>query len=207
MSHVLSVGLVDAVQLRRQLTGIACVQAGFTVTAYATVAECAAADGDVDVLLYFPCGGDVTRIVASVALLREHGKPLLVITDTSFLNEKYATRALLAGGAQGYLPSETTDVTTAVAAIRFVAEGGVYAPVDKLLNNQPKREDDEDSSELTPRQKQVLDKLRIGQPNKIIAYELEMSESTVKVHIRNLMRRLGATNRTQAVYKAQLLAA
>ncbi|WP_249676338.1 response regulator transcription factor [Acidocella sp. C78] len=45
--------------------------------------------------------------------------------------------------------------------------------------------------------------LRRGKANKIIAYELGVSESTVKVHIKNIMRKIGATNRTEAVYKAQ----
>jgi DNA-binding NarL/FixJ family response regulator len=49
----------------------------------------------------------------------------------------------------------------------------------------------------------VLTHLRQGKANKIIAYELGMKESTVKVHVRNIMRKMGATNRTQAVYKAQ----
>jgi DNA-binding NarL/FixJ family response regulator len=43
----------------------------------------------------------------------------------------------------------------------------------------------------------------LGKPNKIIAYELGMSESTVKVHVRNIMQKMGATNRTQAAYKGQ----
>ena len=47
--------------------------------------------------------------------------------------------------------------------------------------------------------------MRRGQANKIIAYELTVTESTVKVHIRNIMRKMGATNRTEAVYKSQQL--
>lgn len=53
---------------------------------------------------------------------------------------------------------------------------------------------------LTPRQLAVLKCLREGKANKVIAYELDMCESTVKVHVRNILKRLGATNRTQAVY-------
>ena len=58
---------------------------------------------------------------------------------------------------------------------------------------------------MTPRQTTVLSLLQQGKANKIIAYELGMSESTVKVHIRNIMRKMGATNRTQAIYKLQQL--
>lgn len=58
---------------------------------------------------------------------------------------------------------------------------------------------------MSPRQRDVFSHLRQGKANKVIAYELGVSESTVKVHIRNIMRKIGATNRTQAVYKAQAL--
>ena len=51
----------------------------------------------------------------------------------------------------------------------------------------------------------MLAHLNRGRANKTIAYELGMSESTVKVHVRNIMRKMNATNRTQAVYKARKL--
>ena len=60
-------------------------------------------------------------------------------------------------------------------------------------------------NKLTSRQVMVLNHLQQGKANKIIAHELGMSESTVKVHVRNIMRKMGATNRTQAAYKAQSL--
>jgi DNA-binding NarL/FixJ family response regulator len=53
--------------------------------------------------------------------------------------------------------------------------------------------------EFSPRQSQVLEGLRQGKQNKIIAYELGMCESTVKVHLRHIMRKLNARNRTQVV--------
>ena len=53
---------------------------------------------------------------------------------------------------------------------------------------------------LTPRQAEVLALLRQGKPNKVIAYELSMCEGTVKVHVRNIMRRFKATNRTQLAF-------
>jgi DNA-binding NarL/FixJ family response regulator len=56
---------------------------------------------------------------------------------------------------------------------------------------------------LTPRQTEVFAKLQQGKPNKVIAYELGMSESTTKVHIRSIMKTIGATNRTQAVFMGQ----
>jgi Bacterial regulatory proteins, luxR family len=43
-------------------------------------------------------------------------------------------------------------------------------------------------------------RLQLGKANKIIAFDLGMSESTVKVHVRNIMRKMGATDRTQAAF-------
>ena len=51
---------------------------------------------------------------------------------------------------------------------------------------------------LTARERQVLERLQLGAPNKLIARQLNLRESTVKVHIRRILRKLGAVNRTQA---------
>ena len=53
---------------------------------------------------------------------------------------------------------------------------------------------------FTRRQSQILDCLRRGMANKLIAYELNMRENTVKVHIRDIMKKLNATNRARALY-------
>jgi DNA-binding NarL/FixJ family response regulator len=54
---------------------------------------------------------------------------------------------------------------------------------------------------FTLRQTEVVEALRRGKANKIIAYELNLRESTVKVHIRNIMKKLKATNRTEVAFK------
>ena len=56
--------------------------------------------------------------------------------------------------------------------------------------------------ELTPQQLRVLDMLRRGLQNKQIAYELQITEATVKAHMTAILRKLGAANRTQAVLLA-----
>src|SRR5262249_20243436 len=58
---------------------------------------------------------------------------------------------------------------------------------------------------LTARQQEVLARLRQGESNKLIGRQLKLRESTVKVHIRQIMRKLGATNRTQAALCAAQL--
>lgn len=66
------------------------------------------------------------------------------------------------------------------------------------------RRSKEENQVFTPRQIAVLHRLRQGKANKIIAYELAMSESTVKVHVRNIMKKMSATNRTEAAYRAHM---
>lgn len=59
--------------------------------------------------------------------------------------------------------------------------------------------------QLTPRERDVLQRVDRGLPNKVIAYELGISCCTVKIHIRNIMQKLKARNRTQAVFLARQL--
>jgi len=54
---------------------------------------------------------------------------------------------------------------------------------------------------LSPRERDVLRQLRRGHPNKLIARELNISESTVKIHVMNIMRKVDARNRTEAVLR------
>jgi len=112
-------------------------------------------------------------------------------------------------GARGYI---TTGQSWAEAtdAIMFVASGGVSAPWNRLtapdhsaaVDPSPTA-DHQSPIRFTSRQLEVLSGLRQGKPNKVIAFELSMSESTVKLHIRQIMDKLHATNRTQVALIAQ----
>ena len=57
--------------------------------------------------------------------------------------------------------------------------------------------------DLTPREMDVAERLRQGKPNKIIAHELQISESTVKVFVHRILTKLGAINRTEVAYLFQ----
>ena len=56
---------------------------------------------------------------------------------------------------------------------------------------------------LTPQQRNILSLMAAGKPNKIIAYELGIAETTVKAHITLILRKLGVFSRTQAVLAAR----
>ena len=111
-------------------------------------------------------------------------------------------------GLRGYLPT-SLPIDTAIAAIRLVLAGGTYVPrevVDFCVSvrapTSAERPEAVSVGErgFTDREAEIVGQLRRGKPNKIIAYELRISESTVKVHMRNIMRKLNATNRTQVAY-------
>lgn len=119
-------------------------------------------------------------------------------------------------GARGYIPSSAT-IQTCVMAIKCVMSGGIFIPgnimgsMTKMYNNGNNTNHDEAAngggSMFTVRQLQVIKALRQGKANKIIAYDLNMCESTVKVHIRNIMKKLEATNRTEIAFKINNLMA
>jgi len=107
-------------------------------------------------------------------------------------------------GASGYIPS-SINLDVAVKAIRLVRAGGVFIPASALLKSRSAADQvasrkEGERSLFTARQAEVVKALRRGQPNKLIAYELNMGECTVKVHIRNIMKKLNARNRTEVAF-------
>lgn len=104
-------------------------------------------------------------------------------------------------GARGYIPM-SLSLAIAVQALRLVAEGGVFVPASSLIaaRRQLTRGSPSNKGEpemFTTRQAAVVEALCKGKANKVIAYELNMCESTVKVHVRNIMKKLKAKNRTE----------
>lgn len=107
----------------------------------------------------------------------------------------------LDSGAQGYIPTSVA-YEVAIEALHLVRAGGVYAPVGSLVESArggAGRPHAQPSNVFSARQLAVIACLREGKSNKVIAHELGMREGTVKVHLRNIMRKLKATNRTQVV--------
>ncbi len=129
--------------------------------------------------------------------------PAVVMSDTEDLDHILGS---LEHGARGYI-SSNLSFNIAVEAMRFVKAGGTFVPANSLLMAQrsspPAQEQPKAATEFfTSRQAAVIEALRMGKPNKSIAYELNMCESTVKVHVRNIMKKLKAKNRTQVAFIA-----
>jgi DNA-binding NarL/FixJ family response regulator len=141
-------------------------------------------------------------------------------------------RAVLSNGAKGCI-SWTMGFEIVVQVIRFVLAGGTYVPPDILLEGSSGAMSSQGSqaaphqpdmcvstvtassagaalskglpvsSAMTRRELAVIQAIQQGKSNKLIAYHLNMCESTVKVHVRNIMRKLAAKNRTEVAIKAQ----
>ena len=108
-------------------------------------------------------------------------------------------------GARGYIPS-SVSIDVCIEAIALSLAGGVFLPASSVFAMRQVLEVEAPQvrpleSMFTARQVEVVTALRRGKANKIIAYELNLRESTVKVHIRNIMKKMKASNRTEVAYK------
>ena len=135
---------------------------------------------------------DVSGIDAMIAIRAEFSEARIIML-TTFEGDVEIQRALEAG-ARGYLlknmpPSELLDV------IRQVHAGKKRVPAE-VAAHLAEHMSDED---LTPREIEVLRKIATGNRNRDIAELLFISEETVKVHIKHIMEKLGARDRTQAI--------
>jgi DNA-binding NarL/FixJ family response regulator len=180
------------------------------------VDQLAGSNLSIDVILLNVGDGSISqeRFRHQLDLLRSRmdSVPVVVLSDRLDVNEvSSAVRA----GVRGYIPT-TWSSTAVIQALMHVQAGNIHVPAEALshlcavprdgemrANPESRRR----NQRFTPRQLEVLHLLRQGKPNKIIAYELNMQESTVKVHVREIMKKLKVSNRTEAAFRAgQLLA-
>jgi DNA-binding NarL/FixJ family response regulator len=145
---------------------------------------------------------------AAVAILSNH-------------DDEPTVQAAMQRGVRGFL-STSLPIEIAIAGLRLVLVGGVYRPLPVAgMNRIPYFEApdarglaraslgnegagvtiERSVTDLTPREQQVLAELELGLPNKLIAAKLNLSESTVKMHIQHIMRKCAAHNRTEAVLR------
>ena len=135
--------------------------------------------------------------------------PIVVVSDR---DDGAAVFEALRLGARAYVPS-SLDPDILLETLRFVHKGGsTFIPLDVLISVcgyqrvLPAAEANPvETHGLTGGELRVLELLKRGQPNKVIARALEIEEGTVKVHVRRIMKKLHATNRTQAALLAQQL--
>jgi DNA-binding NarL/FixJ family response regulator len=143
--------------------------------------------------------------VLSALSERVSGAPIVVLSDK---NDLELARVAIGHGAKGYIPV-TMGFEIAIEAVRFVLAGGTYVPADCLLAARSSEVAlslrSSAAGAVTARELAVVQAIQEGKPNKIIAHELNLCESTVKVHVRNIMKKLAAKNRTDVAIKATAL--
>lgn len=127
--------------------------------------------------------------------------PIVVISASQ--TPGVAARAIEFGAA-GFIP-KTADMDTLCEALEAVLEGDVWVPDGADDADEDVLEAAAKIALLTPAQMRVLSGLAEGRLNKQIAYDMSISEATVKAHVTAIFRKLGVINRTQAVLVAQAL--
>ena len=145
--------------------------------------------------------------------------PLVILADFS---DPEGVGAALEVGAEGFIPGDIQP-QLAIQALSFILNGGSYFPSSAMRQlrhttgqrcergsaghptsqgsaptEPPTETTGSRTVNFTAREELVLTYMRAGEPNKLIARRLGMAEGTVKSHVRQIMRKLGATNRTQA---------
>lgn len=151
------------------------------------------------------------RVETDIACLAEcfSQTPIILLSDRE---DSGQVAQALAYGTRGLIPT-ALDPAVVTEAVRLVVAGGTFVPATALVQALGGlREDDRyrqtggaisKAADLTPREVDVLELLREGKPNKIIAAQLDLKETTVKIHVRNIMKKLKANNRTEAALMAE----
>lgn len=107
----------------------------------------------------------------------------------------------MAAGAVGFFP-KSLAAGTMVNAVRFVLSGERYMPLDMAFANDTAATNISYNG-LTTREVETLRGLCSGRSNKAIARDLDLQEATIKLHVKNILAKLGVNNRTQAALRAR----
>ena len=119
----------------------------------------------------------------------------------SGIEKRDVAQAAIDAGACGFLP-KTLSAKSMVNAIRFMNFGETYLPLD-FMTQQQDASSNPLSDILSRREQDVLRGLLESKSNKEIARDLDIQETTVKLHVKTLYRKLGASNRTHAAMIAR----
>jgi DNA-binding NarL/FixJ family response regulator len=131
--------------------------------------------------------------------------PTLPVLMVSAQDDPALMRRAVGHGASGFIP-KSSSIARIGEAIRAVLDGDAWLPpgvdASKATLDPEERQLAARIAELTPQQYRVLGMLCQGLLNKQIAYELQVSEATIKAHMTAVLRKLGAHSRTQAALLA-----
>ncbi|MFE1598813.1 response regulator [Methylobacterium sp. ID0610] len=164
-------------------------------------------DDAVDLILLDLTMPGVQGFSGLIYLRAQH--PAIPVVIVSANEDPVVIRRALDFGAAGFIP-KSLDIDEIGEAIRQVLAGGTWSPPDIALSASEDKETADlmrRLATLTPQQVRVLMMLSEGLLNKQIAYELSVSEATVKAHVSAILQKLGVESRTQAVIASSRIGA
>ncbi len=185
--------------LRQALTSALGVTAIREAGDLASLSKALASDEPVDLVLLDLAIPGVSGFSGLLYLRSQHPEIPVVVVSAS--EDRAVMRRCIEVGAAGFIP-KSTDMAEMRQAIRMVLDGEIWTPPDldtvlppdAVVADMMRR-----LSNLTPQQLRVLMMLSQGLLNKQIAFELKVSEATVKAHVSAILQKLGVDSRTQAV--------
>ncbi len=208
----ISIGVIDEKSFTRECIA-RCLQAlddRFQIVSFATCDDYLENMGSHDVILYH-----AYEVMANWDSNNKYFisfKKLLNIVPVIILSDLDCPNSLIdmfESGVRGFISTADTTLEQLIEIISLVKVGGIFVPLSSLSLRKTKGQgaaaQGGSSTQFTPTELAVLDRLKLGKANKIIAHELGVSESTVKVRIGSIMKKLKVTNRTQVVCRAYTL--
>jgi DNA-binding NarL/FixJ family response regulator len=161
---------------------------------------------DVDLVLLDLHMPGVSGFAGLVYLCKKYPSVPVVIISAN--EDPLVIQRALEHGAAGFIP-KSSSIDTITGAIAAILMGEIWSPISIQQNLPGKNVSElalaEQMAQLTPQQFKVLMLMSQGLLNKQIAYDLGVSEATVKAHVTAIMNKLGVSNRTQAVLAANQL--
>jgi DNA-binding NarL/FixJ family response regulator len=184
--------------IRGLFSGAAVAEAG----SFEEVSKVLERGGDIDLVLLDLSMPGVRGFSGLMYLRAQYpGLPIVVVSAN---DDPVVIRRCMEFGASGFIP-KTLGIEALRAAVARVLQGEVFTPPDVDLTRPSDAETTATIAKLatlTPQQVRVLMMLSAGLLNKQIAYELGVSEATVKAHVSAILQKLGVESRTQAVIAA-----
>jgi len=184
----------------------AIVEVDITTCVDFTTAEASISENDYDLALldlHMPDGNGYYGLIH----LRNKF-PTIPVVIVSGTEDPRIIKKCMSFGASGFIP-KTLSTEAMIEAILLILQGEIW--LSDQVKDQIQQIDEEDKrfaskvAQLTEQQYRVLCELNEGRLNKQIAYDLDITEATVKAHMTAIFRKLGVNNRTQAVIAAQKL--
>jgi two-component system, NarL family, nitrate/nitrite response regulator NarL len=152
-----------------------------------------------DVVLFDYSLGKIEGLRQLIAVCGD--APLIVMSGVASATD---VAACISAGARGFLP-KTMEGKVFINAVSLVLNGGTYAPVEFAGRGQAAPSAEEDGTTdvvFSVRERDLLQLIAMGAPNKEIARSLGLQEVTVKFYLTHLFRKLGVKNRSQAAVTA-----